>query len=151
MPSPFPSVQSFYRAEINLPDLPREPQRSHATGDGYSTSELEAALHWTPKRHYEDISIMQMETGPRNYEVTGRILNLSAVTPGKNQKQYQEACLLLVGDGTAAIAVSQPTELDNCRRFLLADTPKGQSLLFNANRRSSMAWPARYYLDILHC
>lgn len=103
----FPSIQSFYSRELppSSQDAGGESSKSAKPGDGFTSSEVEAALDplsrpWEPSRHYEMCPISLLETGPRNYQISGRIVNFA------DNFREQGFHFLVVTDGSGAIAVS---------------------------------------------
>ncbi|KAI0812113.1 hypothetical protein GGR55DRAFT_612914 [Xylaria sp. FL0064] len=100
MVSRFPSIQSFYSREV-ASDGVHVPSNPAKVGDGFTASEVEAAVNPLPKpfrpsRQYDACPIAELQTGMHNYEIAGRLVNIS--TPG-------EYYFLVVSDGTAAIAI----------------------------------------------
>jgi hypothetical protein len=110
MGTSFPSIQSFYQREV-IQGTVAESSESHA-GDGFTSSEVSAALHplsspWVPSREYEKSDILLLQAGPRNYEIMGRIVNFAtAGRRGQSEVSPEGQRLLVVSDGTGAIAVS---------------------------------------------
>ncbi|KAI1081114.1 hypothetical protein F5B20DRAFT_588643 [Whalleya microplaca] len=112
MGAPFPSIQSFYSREIPSSSSGTLVASSPAeTGDGFTPSEVEEALDplsrpWKPSRFYETCPIALLETGPRNYQITGRIVNFSTnQRQQKVQTSLEGHYFLVVADGSAAIAI----------------------------------------------
>ncbi|KAL7623056.1 hypothetical protein AAE478_006735 [Parahypoxylon ruwenzoriense] len=106
MDNSFPSIRSFYSRELPLTssDADLEFASSNTAGDGFTSSEIEAALDplsrpWEPPRLYETCPIALLETGPHNYQISGRIVNFSTDV---RQQSYHS---LVVTDGSGAIAV----------------------------------------------
>jgi hypothetical protein len=102
MNSHFPSIQSFYSREIASAGG-NESLISTKVGDGFTSSEVEAVTSplsrpFEPSRQYDVCSIMELQTGPHDYKITGRLVNFSSTAGG-----YY---FLVICDGTAAIAVS---------------------------------------------
>lgn len=102
MTSHFPSIQSFYSREL-ASDGGNDSSNPTKAGDGFTSSEVEAVTSplsqpFEPSRQYDVCSIMELQTGPHNYEITGRLVNFSSTAGG-----YY---FLVISDGTAAIAVS---------------------------------------------
>ncbi|XDG04115.1 hypothetical protein ABKA04_003730 [Annulohypoxylon sp. FPYF3050] len=104
----FPSIQSFYSRELppSSQDANGESSKSAKPGDGFTSSEVEAALDplsrpWEPSRHYEMCPISLLETGPRNYQISGRIVNFA------DNFREQGFHFLVVTDGSGAIARSK--------------------------------------------
>ncbi|KAI8966615.1 hypothetical protein F5Y11DRAFT_364228 [Daldinia sp. FL1419] len=106
MNTPFPSIQAFYSREVpsNLQQEDIETSSFPGPGDGFTSSEVEAAIsplsrRWKPPRSYETCPISLLQTGPFNYEISGRIVNFST------NPQEQGYHFLVISDGSAAIAV----------------------------------------------
>ncbi|KAI2463639.1 hypothetical protein F4781DRAFT_416017 [Annulohypoxylon bovei var. microspora] len=101
-----PSIQSFYSRELpsSSQGTSDESSKLQKPGDGFTPSEVEAALDplsrpWEPSRHYETCPISLLETGPRNYQILGRVVNFA-------ENSYEQGFhLLIVTDGSGAIAV----------------------------------------------
>ncbi|KAI3325947.1 hypothetical protein HD806DRAFT_552338 [Xylariaceae sp. AK1471] len=77
MASHFPSIQSFYSTEVPLEEADKSSDPTK-TGDGFTSSEVEAVMNplsrpFRPSRNYDVCSIAELQTGPHNYEITGRI------------------------------------------------------------------------------
>ncbi|KAI0878137.1 hypothetical protein GGS24DRAFT_509161 [Hypoxylon argillaceum] len=101
MTSHFPSIQSFYSREL-ASDGGNDSSNPTKAGDGFTSSEVEAVTSplsrpFEPSRQYDVCSIMELQTGPHNYEITGRLVNFSSTAGG-----YY---FLVISDGTAAIAI----------------------------------------------
>ncbi|KAI1093132.1 hypothetical protein F5B19DRAFT_451195 [Rostrohypoxylon terebratum] len=106
----FPSIQSFYSRELphGSQDASGESSKSAKPGDGFTSSEVEAALDplslpWEPSRLYETCPISLLETGPRNYQILGRIVNFA------DNFREQGFHLLVVADGSGAFCSSTTT------------------------------------------
>ncbi|KAI0134444.1 hypothetical protein BJ170DRAFT_717027 [Xylariales sp. AK1849] len=107
-----PSILSSYQKEV-VPTPSPDDSTFQAAGDGFTSSEVSATLHplscpWTPPREYEKCPIILLQTGPGNYQITGRIVNFSMSVgrgTGSSQRPSEGQCLLVVSDGTGAIAV----------------------------------------------
>ncbi|KAI2625948.1 hypothetical protein GGR54DRAFT_637720 [Hypoxylon sp. NC1633] len=100
------SIQSFYSREVKpVPQGAKSESSSPCRpGDGFTSSEVEAALDplshpWKPPRIYESSPISLLESGPRNYQITGRLVNFSL---DHQQRGYH---LLIVTDGTGTAAI----------------------------------------------
>lgn len=112
MTSRFPSIQSFYPRET-ASDGPPNPSTVTKAGDGFTSAEVNAVVDplsrsFRPSRHYDNCPIVDIETGPRDYEISGRLVNFSSTggpqgTPVDMTGGY---FFLVICDGTAAIAVS---------------------------------------------
>ncbi|KAI1756414.1 hypothetical protein F4782DRAFT_550227 [Xylaria castorea] len=118
MTSQFPSIQSFYSREIASEG---GNNSSHPTkaGDGFTPSEVEAVTNplsrpFQPSRRYDVCSIAELETGPRNYQITGRLVNFSSTGgPHRTPTSAEGYYFLVMCDGTAAMAIKlycNPTE-----------------------------------------
>ncbi|KAK7908413.1 hypothetical protein PG985_015716 [Apiospora marii] len=112
MGSAFPSIQSFFQREVRCRNEEGQPTTSGVPRDGFTSSEVDAVLDplsapWTPNRLYEKLPIAQLQTGPRNYEIAGRIVNHSRLMPGQSSQTGDEDIqqYLIVSDGSAGIAV----------------------------------------------
>lgn len=78
------SIQSFFQPEVpsSPSHSPKRPRtRKNDTGDGFSSSEVEAALHpvlrkWQPCAHYEDTDIGNLVPGPGCVTCMGRVSQL---------------------------------------------------------------------------
>ncbi|KAI1211503.1 uncharacterized protein F4807DRAFT_472960 [Annulohypoxylon truncatum] len=102
----FPSIQSFYSRELQPSSQGTSDglSKSQKPGDGFTSSEVEAVLDplsrpWKPSRHYETCPISLLETGPHNYQISGRIVNFA------DNFRDQGFHFLVVTDGSGAIAV----------------------------------------------
>ncbi|KAI1806829.1 hypothetical protein F4811DRAFT_104753 [Daldinia bambusicola] len=100
------SIQAFYhREDQSGPEKGHtDAANSRIIGDGFTSSEVEAVTDplsqpWTPPRSYERCPISLLQTGPFNYEISGRIVNFSS------NPQEQGYYFLVVSDGSGAIAV----------------------------------------------
>ncbi|KAK8049188.1 hypothetical protein PG994_010918 [Apiospora phragmitis] len=112
MGSSFPSIQSFFQREVKCGNGESQPTASGVPRDGFTSSEVDASLDplsapWTQSRIYEKLPIAHLQTGPRNYEIAGRIVNHSRSIPGQNNQGGDEDIqqYVVVSDGSAAIAV----------------------------------------------
>lgn len=80
------SIQSFFQPEVPSPSS--HPPKHHITskpdtGDGFSSSEVQAALHpvlheWQPRTHYAETDIGNLVPGPGCVTCMGRVSELSA-------------------------------------------------------------------------
>jgi hypothetical protein len=111
MTSHFPSIQSFYAREVPSEGANNSSDLIKA-GDGFTSSEVEAVMNplsrlFRPSRSYDVCSIAEIQTGPHNYEITGRLVNFSSTGgPHKISPSEEGYYFLIISDGTAAIAVS---------------------------------------------
>ncbi|KAI1176564.1 hypothetical protein F4777DRAFT_587821 [Nemania sp. FL0916] len=110
MTAHFPSIQSFYSREVpsdGIGDLfsPTE------AGDGFTSSEVEALVNplsreFRPSRHYDACPIADIQTGPHDYIITGRMVNFSmSGGPHRLSANASGYYFLVISDGTAAIAI----------------------------------------------
>ena len=107
-----PSIQSFYKPEVRIPQPALPVSEPAKPGDGFTEEELADALDplhrkWNPEREYEESSISQLVPGPRAVTFVGRIVNLRTVS-GRCAKQPKASGfhILIVKDDEAAISVS---------------------------------------------
>ncbi|KAI5860239.1 hypothetical protein GGS23DRAFT_606989 [Durotheca rogersii] len=106
MGAPFPSIQSFYSGEVPATP-PRASPGSHGSrraGDGFTSAEIEEALNplsgsWKPSRYYETCPLALLQTGPHNYQLSGRVVNFST------DVRHRGFHSLVVADGSGAIVV----------------------------------------------
>ena len=113
-----PSIQSFFQPEVPFTkkkQQPAAPPRDQSSvGDGFTSSEIEAALHpalhkWQPRTTYSEIDICELVAGPGCVVLTGRLVNFHDIaTPSKMPKAAQGCLKLTVKDDTAAFTVSVP-------------------------------------------
>ncbi|KAI3326527.1 hypothetical protein HD806DRAFT_409904 [Xylariaceae sp. AK1471] len=108
MASHFPSIQSFYSTEVPSEGA-NESSDPTKTGDGFTSSEVEAVMNplscpFRPSRNYDVRSIAELQPGPRNYEITGRVVKTSG--PHRKPQSERGYYFLVICDSTAAIAVS---------------------------------------------
>ena len=110
-----PSIQSFFQPEVpsaRKTQKPAAPPQLSDTGDGFTSSEIEAALHptlhkWQPRTTYNETNISDLGAGPGCVTLMGRIVNLHNIaTPSKMPKAAQGCFKLIVKDDTGAFAVS---------------------------------------------
>ncbi|KAI1100190.1 hypothetical protein F4804DRAFT_348734 [Jackrogersella minutella] len=106
MASPFPSIQSFFSKEVppSSQEQNAESSSPDKPGDGFTSSEVEAVLnplshHWEPSRQYEACPISLLQSGPHDYQISGRIVNFA------ENFRDQGFHFLVVTDGSGAIAV----------------------------------------------
>ncbi|GAW21022.1 hypothetical protein ANO14919_105350 [Xylariales sp. No.14919] len=136
MTSYFPSIQSFYSREI-VSEESHDSSSPAKVGDGFTPSEVEAVTkplsrHFRPSRHYDVCPIAELQTGPHNYEITGRLVNCS-FTGGDHGTPASVASyfFLVISDGTAAIAVKLYCNASECQPLL------GQRITFWATAISA--------------
>lgn len=125
------SIQSFFQPEVPSAQKPRKPTAPHQpsdTGDGFTSSEIEAALHpvlhkWQPRTTYNETDIGDLIAGPACVALMGRIVNFHAIaTPSKMPKAAQGCLKLTVKDDTGAMTVSFPPSTLLPMSHLLPDT-----------------------------
>ncbi|KAI0407701.1 hypothetical protein F4802DRAFT_523462 [Xylaria palmicola] len=110
MASHFPSIQSFYSREITS-DNGNGTSTPTKAGDGFTSSEVEAVTRplsrpFRPSRHYDACSIVELQTGPHDYKITGRLVNFSSAGgPHRTPPSAGGYYFLVLCDGTAAIAI----------------------------------------------
>ncbi|XMA07561.1 hypothetical protein WAI453_000352 [Rhynchosporium graminicola] len=111
MKESYPSIQSFYKREVQGEKEPPPDASSAKAGDGFTEEELSDAIdplsrRWNPEREYEEMSISQLIPGPRAVTFVGRIVNLASFF-GIVPKQPKAAGFqsLIVKDDSAAISV----------------------------------------------
>ncbi|KAI1432096.1 hypothetical protein GGR50DRAFT_627417 [Xylaria sp. CBS 124048] len=106
----FPSIQSFYSREV-LADGGDDSAHLVETGDGFTSSEVQAVVNplsrpFRPSRHYDVCPIIEIQTGPHDYEITGRLVNFSSTGgPHRIPPSAGGYYFLVLCDGTAAIAI----------------------------------------------
>ena len=109
------SIQSFFQPEVHFAEKtpkPPAPLRPNDTADGFTPSELEAALHpalhpWQPRTTYDETNIGDLVAGPGCVALMGRIVNFHNITtPSKTPKAAQGCFKLTVKDDTGAVTVS---------------------------------------------
>lgn len=112
MTSHFPSIQSFYSREVPSDGGARNSSTPTKAGDGFTPSEVDAVVKplsrsFEPSRHYDVCPIAELQTGPHNYKITGRLVNFSSTGgPHRTSTNAGGYHFLVICDGTAAIAVS---------------------------------------------
>jgi hypothetical protein len=106
-----PSIQSFYKREVQkngetVPDS--EPTKE---GDGFTEEELADALDplnrkWNPQREYYELNIDGLIPGPRAVTFVGRVVNVNTIF-GRCPKQPKATGwhYVLLRDDSAAISV----------------------------------------------
>ena len=112
------SIQSFFQPEVQSAQKtskPAVPHQTNDTGDGFTSSEIEAALHpalhpWQPRTTYNETDIGDLVAGPGCVALMGRIVNFYTVTtPRKTPKAAQGGFQLTVKDDTGAFVVITPS------------------------------------------
>ena len=111
------SIQSFFQPEVQCAQKASKPAVPHQitdTGDGFTSSEIEAALHpalhpWQPRTTYNETDIGDLVAGPGCVALMGRIVNFDTVTrPSKSPQAAQGCFKLTVKDDTGAFIVIIP-------------------------------------------
>ncbi|KAI1186563.1 hypothetical protein F5B17DRAFT_440965 [Nemania serpens] len=111
MTSHFPSIQSFYSREVPSDGGARNSSTPTKAGDGFTPSEVDAVVKplsrsFEPSRHYDVCPIAELQTGPHNYKITGRLVNFSSTGgPHRTSTNAGGYHFLVICDGTAAIAI----------------------------------------------
>ena len=114
------SIQSFFQPEVPSAQKRQKPAACHQpsdTGDGFTSSEIEAALHpslhkWQPRTLYNDTDIRDLVAGPGCVALMGRIVNFHHIaTPSKMPKAAKGCLKLTVKDDTGTLAVRTTTLL----------------------------------------
>ncbi|KAI0474465.1 hypothetical protein F4859DRAFT_522088 [Xylaria cf. heliscus] len=109
MASHFPSIQSFYSREV-ASEGGNDSSHLIKARDGFTQSEVEAVTKplsrpFEPSRQYDVCPIVELETGPHNYKITGRLVNFSSTGgPHRTPTSADGYYFLVVSDGTAAMA-----------------------------------------------
>tara|TARA_R110002033_G_scaffold161214_1_gene197663 strand:+ start:602 stop:1003 length:402 start_codon:yes stop_codon:yes gene_type:complete len=111
MKTSYPSVQSFYKREVQSETESAIDASPIKAGDGFTEEELSDALDplsrkWSPEREYEEMNIAQLIPGPRAVMFVGRVVNLSTFF-GHSPKQPKAAGFhsLIAKDDSGAISV----------------------------------------------
>ncbi len=119
------SIQSFFQPEVPSAQRTQKPSvhhQSHNTSDGFTSSEIEAALHsslhkWQPRTTYNDTDIRDLVAGPGCVALMGRVVNFHDIaTPSKMPKAAKGCLKLTVKDDTGAFTVRTfpPPALPTC-------------------------------------
>jgi len=113
-----PSIQSFFQPEVSSAQRPRKRKHNEANednnGDGFTSSELQSALHptlhqWQPKGTYEEMDIGSLAPGPGPVALMGRVVNFYDQVMTSKMPQAAKGCLkVLVKDDTGTFAVGVP-------------------------------------------
>ena len=130
-----PSIQSFFQREVpsiktNKPAVPIDLE----TGDGFTSSEIEATLHptlhiWQPRCEYREVEINDLTPGPGCVTVQGRIVNLFEQPFTGKMPQAAKGCLhVIVKDDTGAFRV-------------MSSKPSGDATYSKAFSRSNSTTP----------
>ncbi len=109
-----PSIQSFFQKEVPTVKTLEPAKPSEAVvGDGFTSSEIEAALHpklhkWQPRCEYKEVDIGSLVPGPGCVAVQGRVVNLYEQPFASKMPNAAKGCLnLLVKDDTGVFRVRQ--------------------------------------------
>ena len=103
------SIDSFL---LSKPLTPHPALSARPIGDGFSTEEIDRVLHpqpntdWQPAKHYEEVDIGDIDSGPGCIMIQGRIANILH-QPNVNKKpKAAKGCIkVIVKDDTGAISV----------------------------------------------
>ncbi|TRX97170.1 hypothetical protein FHL15_001964 [Xylaria flabelliformis] len=123
MSSKFPSIQSFYSREVAFGGCSSSSHPVKA-GDGFTPSEVEAVTNplsrpFQPSKHYDVCSIVELETGPHNYQISGRLVNfLSPGGPHRTSTNVEGYYFLVICDSTAAMAIKLYCNPNECQPLL---------------------------------
>lgn len=135
MPPQIPSIQSFFQPEVPTTRKTQKPSSHHSppdTSDGFTTSEIEAALHpslhkWQPRTAYTSTSIGNLVAGPGCIKLTGRVVNYHDIATPSKMPHAATGCLkLIVKDDTGAFTVSS-TRSHQSSSFALSRLPCSRS------------------------
>ena len=121
------SIQSFFQPEVTSPLKHQKPAVSSnaQTGDGFTSSEVEATLHptlhkWQPRTTYTDTDIGDIIPGPGCVVLMGRVVNFyDQSTPSKMPHAAKGCFKVIVKDNTAALNVSTIPACCDSRRILI--------------------------------
>ena len=116
MPAQNTSIQSFFQSEVSSPSLKRHtrPSSKLDTNDGFTSSEVEAALNprlhkWQPRATYNEIDIGSLVPGPGCVALMGRVINFYDQTMNSKSPHAAKGCLkVIVKDDTGAFVVTMP-------------------------------------------
>ena len=131
MASQITSIQSFFQPEAPSTQKTQKPAAHHEpsdTSDGFTTNEIEAALHpslhkWQPRTAYNDTDIRDLVPGPGCVAVMGRVVNFHHIaTPSKMPKAATGCLKLTVKDDTGAFTVSTSPSRLHVLGYLLTVT-----------------------------
>ena len=107
-----PSIQSFFQKEVpTVKSLKPAKPAQQEVGDGFTSSEIEAALHptlhqWHPNYEYQEVDIGSLIPGPGYVAVQGRVVNLYEQPFASKMLHAAKGCLnLLVKDDTGVLRV----------------------------------------------
>ena len=117
MPAQNSSIQSFFQPEVLSPSHKphHRPSSKIDTNDGFTSSEVEAALHhslhkWQPRNTYNEIDIGSLVPGPGCVALMGRVANFYDQTMNSKSPQAAKGCLkVIVRDDTGAFVVFSPS------------------------------------------
>jgi hypothetical protein len=109
MPTPNPSIQSYFKPISNAPD---ESPNAFEDGDGFNSKELRDSSSaarmdsWRPEKEYEEECIGNLCGGTRPVLIQGRIVNFFNMSSRASKKgRYAAYWKLIVKDDTGAISV----------------------------------------------
>ena len=106
-PSATPSPTKPHRAINASASAPPTPA---PVGDGFTPSEVQAALHhpstWTPETEYAEVEIQDLIPGPRAVTFMGRVVGLMDVgNVQRGPRSAKGGLRLVVRDGGAGVTV----------------------------------------------
>ena len=125
------SIQSFFQPEVPSAQKTQKPAPHHRasdTSDGFTSSEIEAALHpvlhkWQPRATYNQTDIGDLVPGPSCVMLMGRVVNFHHIATPSNMPKAAKGCLkLTVKDDTGALTVSIPPPISLALSPPLTDT-----------------------------
>ena len=116
MPTQNSSIQSFFQPEVLSPSHKphNRPSSKIDTNDGFTSSEVEAALHpplhkWQPRTTYDEVDIGSLVPGPGCVALMGRVTNCYDQIMNSKSPQAAKGCLkVIVKDDTGAFVVNTP-------------------------------------------
>ena len=108
-----PSIETFFQKEVPVVKTPKPIKSGEVgVGDGFTSAEIEAALHptlhkWQPRCEYKDVDIGNLVPGPGCVAIQGRVVNLYEQPFASKAPHAAKGCLnLLVKDDTGVLRVS---------------------------------------------
>ena len=122
------SIQSFFQPEVPTAQKTHKRATHHQppdTGDGFTSSEIEAALHpalqkWQPRTAYAETDIGNLVAGPGCVALIGRVVNFHDIATPSKMPHAAKGCLkLTVKDDTGAFTVSAAPAILFIRHELL--------------------------------
>ena len=140
MPTQNTSIQSFFRTEVLSPSHKphTRPSNKSDTNDGFTCSEVEAALNprlhkWQPRTTYSEVDIGSLVPGPGCVALMGRVVNFYDQTMNSKSPHAAKGCLkVIVKDDSGAFVVDTLSSF--CLRW--CRTQMGKNLITNASEKS---------------